>query len=161
MIIIRNTRPFPPSTHPTPPEWHQDIENASVYQRRDHLPPSPGSQSEKDKLVCDNFLSAQLVRFSFQILTLDFLLPISRAVLTIHQQQIPWQTAIKKYPSYAASPSSPSPVDNRIERDTIISENVIVGWGASSFVVVKHSCVVDVHEKYYNKWFMSKVPSKK
>ena len=32
-------------------------------------------------------------------------------------------------PSGIASPSSPSPVDNRIERDTIISANVIVGRG--------------------------------
>ena len=35
-------------------------------------------------------------------------------------------------PSGAASPSIPSPMDNRIERDTIISENVIVGRGDSS-----------------------------
>ena len=62
-------------------------------------------------------------------------------------------------PSGAASPSSPSPVDNRIERDTIISENMIVGKGASSVTVAKHYRVVDVHEKYYNKWFMSRLTS--
>ena len=64
-------------------------------------------------------------------------------------------------PSGAASPSSTSPVDNCIERVTIISANVIIGWGASSVTVVKHYCVVDVHDKYYNKWFMSKLPGKK
>ena len=60
-----------------------------------------------------------------------------------------------------ASPSMPSPVDNIIEREKIISENVIVGQGASSVTVEKQYRVVDVHDKYYNKWFMSKVPSKK
>ena len=33
--------------------------------------------------------------------------------------------------------------------------------GASSVTVAKHYRVIDVHNKYYNKWFMSKVPSKK
>ena len=64
-------------------------------------------------------------------------------------------------PSCAASPSSPSPVDNRIERDMIISANMIVGRGGSSVTVAKHYRVVDVHDKYYNKWFISKVPSNK
>ena len=64
-------------------------------------------------------------------------------------------------PSGKASPSMPSPVDNIIERETIISENVIVGQGASSATVEKYYRVVDVHNKYYNKWFMSKVLSKK
>ena len=41
-------------------------------------------------------------------------------------------------PSGAISPSSPSPVDNCIERNTIISENVIVGRGESSVTVAKH-----------------------
>ena len=36
-----------------------------------------------------------------------------------------------------------------------------VGRGASSITIAKHYCVVDVHNKYYNKCFMSKVPSKK
>ena len=57
--------------------------------------------------------------------------------------------------------SMPSSVDNYIERDTIISANVIVGRGDSSITVAKHYRVVDVHDKYYNKWFMSKVPSNK
>ena len=52
-------------------------------------------------------------------------------------------------------------MDNCIERDTIISVNVIVGRGASSDTVKKHYRVVDVHKKYDNKWFMYKVPSKK
>ena len=64
-------------------------------------------------------------------------------------------------PSGAASPSSPSHVDNCIERDMIISANLIVGRGASSVTVAKHYRVVDIHGKYYNKWFMSKVTSKK
>ena len=58
-------------------------------------------------------------------------------------------------------PSSASPVDIFIERDTIIPANVIIGWEASSVTVTKHYLVVDVHDKYYNKWFMSKVTSKK
>ena len=50
-------------------------------------------------------------------------------------------------PSGAASPLSPSPVDNHYfsKRDR---------WE-------KHYRVVYVQDKYYNKWFMSKVPSKK
>ena len=64
-------------------------------------------------------------------------------------------------PSVAASPSSTSTLDNSIERDTIISANIIVGQGESSVTVTKHNRVVDVHGKYYNKWFMSKLPSKK
>ena len=63
--------------------------------------------------------------------------------------------------SIAASNSSTSLVDNRIERDTIISANVILGRGASSITVAKHYCIVDVHNTYYNKWFMYKLPSKK
>ena len=63
--------------------------------------------------------------------------------------------------SGAASNSSTSPVDNRIEIDMIISENVILGRGASSVTVAKNYRVVDVQEKYYNKWFMSKVPINK
>ena len=63
--------------------------------------------------------------------------------------------------SGAASPSSSIPMANHIERDTIISENVIIGQGASSVTVSKQYSVVDVHGKYYNKWFISKVPSKK
>ena len=38
---------------------------------------------------------------------------------------------------------------------------MIVGRGASSVTAAKHYRVVDVHDKCYNKWFMSKVPSKK
>ena len=64
-------------------------------------------------------------------------------------------------PSGAASPSITSPVDNRIVRDMIISENAIVGQGASSVTVAKNDRVVDVHNKYYNNWFMPKVPSNK
>ena len=64
-------------------------------------------------------------------------------------------------PSGSSSPSSPSPVDNCIERNTIISENVIVGRGDSSVTVAKDYCVVDFHGKYYSKWFMYKVPSNK
>ena len=64
-------------------------------------------------------------------------------------------------PSGAASPSITSPVDNYIERDTIISKNVIVGQGAPSLTVPKQYHVVDVHDKYYNKWLMSKGPSNK
>ena len=37
----------------------------------------------------------------------------------------------------------------------------MVGRGSSSVTVEKKYCVLDVHDKYYNKWFMSEVPSKK
>ena len=49
--------------------------------------------------------------------------------------------------SGAESPSSPSPVYNNIERDKIISTNVIFGRGASSVTVAKQYCAVDVHDK--------------
>ena len=52
-------------------------------------------------------------------------------------------------------------MDNCIERDTIISENEIVGRGASSVTVVKHYRVLDIHDRYNKKWFTSKVPIKK
>ena len=82
------------------------------------------------------------------------------AVSSVRKVNLPiWRWLDK--PIGAASPSSTSPVDNYIERDTIISENVIAGWGASSVTAAKQYRVVDVHDKYYNKWFMSKVQSKK
>ena len=52
-------------------------------------------------------------------------------------------------------------MDNHIERDTIISANIIVGRGSSSVTVAKHYRIVDFHDKYYNKWFMTKVISTK
>ena len=43
-----------------------------------------------------------------------------------------------------------------IERDTLVTANVDVGEGASRVTIKKEYRVVDIHEKYYNKWFMSK-----
>ena len=37
---------------------------------------------------------------------------------------------------------------------------VVVGRGASSTKVLKQYRVLDIHDKYYNKWFMSKEPRK-
>ena len=39
-----------------------------------------------------------MFRSSFQLLTLDLLLHIPHAVLTIHHIQIPWQAAVQKGP---------------------------------------------------------------
>ena len=47
-----------------------------------------------------------------------------------------------------------------IERDTVVSAEVAVGRGASSTKVLKQYRVLDIHDKYYNKWFMSKDPRK-
>ena len=43
-----------------------------------------------------------------------------------------------------------------IERDTVVSAHVKVGRGSSSVKVLKQYCVLDIHDKYYNKWFMAK-----
>ena len=46
-------------------------------------------------------------------------------------------------------------------RDTVVLAHVAIGRGASSKKVLKQYWVVDIHDKFYNKWFMSKVPQKK
>ena len=58
----------------------------------------------------------------------------------------------------AASTSS----DTRIERDVILMVNAKIGRGASAVNVASYYRVVNVYEceKYYNKWFMSKVSFK-
>ena len=56
----------------------------------------------------------------------------------------------------AASTSS----DTRIERDVILMVNAKIGSGASTVNVASYYRVVNVYEKYYNKWFMSKVSFK-
>ena len=43
-----------------------------------------------------------------------------------------------------------------IERDTMVSAYVKVGRGSSSVKVLKQYRVLDIHDKYYNKWFMAK-----
>ena len=63
-----------------------------------------------------------------------------------------WERVLKKWTSWAGT---------SLERDMIISENVIVGQGVSSVTVAKHYGVVEFHDKYYNKWFVPKVPSNK
>ena len=89
---------------------------------------------------------------------------------TLAGMAIAFRTARQMFPpellgrlrcSGAASASSPTPKDDLVERVTVISANVTVRQGASSVTAVKHYRVEDVHDKYYNKWFMSKVPSKK
>ena len=44
-----------------------------------------------------------------------------------------------------------------IERDTVVLAEVVVGRGRSSAKVLKQYRVIDIHDKYYNKWFMTKV----
>ena len=51
---------------------------------------------------------------------------------------------------------STSTLDVTIERDTLVSANVNVGEGASRVAIKKYYRVIDIHDKYYNKWFMSK-----
>ena len=48
-----------------------------------------------------------------------------------------------------------------IERDTIVLVHSKLVPGASATTVTCHFCVVNIYEKYYNKWFMSKQPFKK
>ena len=47
------------------------------------------------------------------------------------------------------------------ERDTILLINIKLGRGASAVNVGCLFRVMEVYEKYYNKWFMSKAPFKK
>ena len=47
-----------------------------------------------------------------------------------------------------------------IERDTVVSAHVKVGRGSSSVKVLEQYRVLDIHDKYYNKWFMAKVLQK-
>ena len=56
-------------------------------------------------------------------------------------------------------PGNPSG-ESIVERDTVVSAEVVVGQGASSTKVLKQYRVLDIHDKYYNKWFMSKEPRK-
>ena len=44
-----------------------------------------------------------------------------------------------------------------IERDAVVLAEVVVGRGRSSAKVLKQYHVIDIHDKYYNKWFMAKV----
>jgi len=48
-----------------------------------------------------------------------------------------------------------------IERNTILLLSIKIGRGASATNVACHFRVMEVYEKYYNKWFMSTVPVKK
>ena len=47
-----------------------------------------------------------------------------------------------------------------IERDTVVLAEVVVGRGRSGAKVLKQYRVIDIHDKYYNKWFMTKVLQK-
>ena len=62
-------------------------------------------------------------------------------------------------PDPVSGPASPDEVI--VERDTILLVNVKVGSGATAATVQRPFRVVELYEKYYNKWFMSKVPFKK
>ena len=52
------------------------------------------------------------------------------------------------------------PGETVIERDTVVLADVTVGRGRSSVKVSKMYRVIDIHDKYYSKWFMAKVPQK-
>ena len=47
-----------------------------------------------------------------------------------------------------------------IERDTVVSAHAKLGQWSSSVKVLKQYRVLNIHDKYYNKWFMAKVPQK-
>ena len=47
-----------------------------------------------------------------------------------------------------------------IERDTVVSAEATVRQEATSTKVMKQYRVLDVHDKFYNKWFMFKDPRK-
>ena len=51
--------------------------------------------------------------------------------------------------------------DILIERDVIILLNVEYGTGAAATVVQRQFRVLEIYEKYYNKWFVSPAPAKK
>ena len=51
--------------------------------------------------------------------------------------------------------------DQLTERDTVILASAPVGRGASRRHITKCYRVVDIHDKHYNKWFTSKVSTKK
>jgi len=51
--------------------------------------------------------------------------------------------------------------DILIERDVIILVNVKLGVGAAATTVQCKFRVLEIFEKYYNKWFVSKEPRKK
>ena len=46
------------------------------------------------------------------------------------------------------------------ERETVVSADLKVGRGSSNVKVLQQYRVLDIHDKYYNKWFMAKVPQK-
>ena len=52
------------------------------------------------------------------------------------------------------------PGENLIERDTAVLADVAVRRGRDSVKVSKQYRVVDIHDKYYNKWFMAMNPQK-
>ena len=47
-----------------------------------------------------------------------------------------------------------------IKRDTVVLEDVAVRRGGSSVKVSEQYRVIDIYDKYYNKWFVAKVPRK-
>ena len=61
----------------------------------------------------------------------------------------------------AASARGPDRSTDDIERDTVVTANVTIGRGARKLTYPKQYRVLDIHDKYYNKWFMSKDTSKK
>ena len=63
--------------------------------------------------------------------------------------------------SNVASAHGPDQSTDDIERDTVVAANVTVGRGARKMTFLKQYRVLDIHDKYYNKWFMSKETSKK
>ena len=63
--------------------------------------------------------------------------------------------------SNIASARGPDRSTDDIERDTVVAANVTVGRGARKMTFLKQYRVLDIHDKYYNKWFMSKETSKK
>ena len=70
------------------------------------------------------------------------------------------QRWLAKLESGGNEDSDSTTTDTRIERDVILMVNAKMGSGASAVNVASYYRVVNVFEKYYNKWFMSMVPFK-
>ena len=52
------------------------------------------------------------------------------------------------------------PGETLIEEDTVVLAEMVVERGRSSAKALKQYRAIDIHDKYYNKWSMTKVPQK-
>ena len=69
-----------------------------------------------------------------------------------------WMATMNENGKGKGNPAEPAGV--RIERNTIVTVKVKIGRRAAGRRVMRYFRVVNVFDKYYNKWFMAKEPSK-